>query len=609
MASLKNLGFEPSAFEWERFLLTLRSGLHSPAFRDLVQRVFPFPEWGKVDLRYTLTDSQKVEFYGSYYASHFKADVAQRGFCNSVENKHLALITWKVESERSEGFGRIRALLDSLRNHGVCDPFVGILDQTFFADFVDCRHAQQNGEECPWFIRIFQTEPFPAGEPPAELSTLLKHPIKNTHTRALLILFEESFPPYMYQTQPRDMPSAPQKMTEEKQKLCNYVTLSPRLTARDAYDDAKPKDREGRRFHRLDQLSTTLVEGVDPSLIKEAAQCVGLLVDMGKTYLSAGSCTLIMESGVNKCVLGITNRHVKESKAEFRDPDRTALFVGKDHVPIETVSFLAHSSRVPKEQVADQNHMDFIIFRLPGLNDEWEKQKKPNGNVLHENQDDDGDPIDRDGKKLVSKGTKLFMISHPLGGHARVSFGEVVEMGHYEFKHNISSCSGSSGAPIFNIEGRIVGLHYASGWAIKFWRINDVLESQSWERVARINKSIVQKMDSQMYYACQEQGFEYHPTAVLGLKCTCDDDFDPKLIVDRLHLYETSDDEEHQRIVAAQLSFLRSKFQAEPHPEMVIFECQRSLAKDLLAEKGCPRLAYKRGSQAYFLQVSKDKEK
>jgi hypothetical protein len=57
-------------------------------------------------------------------------------------------------------------------------------------------------------------------------------------------------------------------------------------------------------------------------------------------------------------------------------------------------------------------------------------------------------------------GTRIFVAHYPLGGAARVSMGTVLSRTEAEITYDASTQGGSSGGPVLDGEGRLVGMHY-----------------------------------------------------------------------------------------------------------------------------------------------------
>lgn len=60
-------------------------------------------------------------------------------------------------------------------------------------------------------------------------------------------------------------------------------------------------------------------------------------------------------------------------------------------------------------------------------------------------------------------GQPIGILSHQLGGPIQLSFGEIIQNNSIEFLHNADTQPGSGGAPVFNVEGKVIGIHHRGG--------------------------------------------------------------------------------------------------------------------------------------------------
>lgn len=74
---------------------------------------------------------------------------------------------------------------------------------------------------------------------------------------------------------------------------------------------------------------------------------------------------------------------------------------------------------------------------------------------------------------FLQEGMQCFAIGHPDGGHARFSIGKVEKINTFSFDHTCETRTGSSGCPIFSMDGKLLGVHFFGGRAMKMWRVMD----------------------------------------------------------------------------------------------------------------------------------------
>lgn len=89
--------------------------------------------------------------------------------------------------------------------------------------------------------------------------------------------------------------------------------------------------------------------------------------------------------------------------------------------------------------------------------------------------DIDGNPVSDNNVPFVKINDPCFLLSHPGGGHLRVSFGKVTDIGNHLIHHNCPSKRGSSGGALCNAQGNIIRVHIGSPTdddkiACKIWR-------------------------------------------------------------------------------------------------------------------------------------------
>ncbi len=60
---------------------------------------------------------------------------------------------------------------------------------------------------------------------------------------------------------------------------------------------------------------------------------------------------------------------------------------------------------------------------------------------------------------ILAEAQEIRVIHHPLGQPVMISIGKIMQVGEDYIDHNISTDEGSSGAPIFNLQWELVGIH------------------------------------------------------------------------------------------------------------------------------------------------------
>ena len=354
------------------------------------------------------------------------------------------------------------------------------------------------------------------------------------------------------------------------------------IAGRDAYIDSKDGSKTGKEFYLLEDDYPK--EAPSKAIVKRCSFHLALL-SVGGMTCSVGSCTLFFEDGVNHCVFGLTNFHCIESTSQLRVHTKII-----PHQRLQRVhgvfSCAAFSARTFDDSSADKDHLDFFMFRFPGLNGPWEENCCTKGNILHGIEDDDGDPIDDEGNKMVTVGSKIFMLSHPLGGHARLSFGEVKEIRGYEFTHDLSSTPGSSGAPIFTYEGTIIGIHFRRTLGIKIQRISDQFAQKTWEKAGNIFSGLEKKILSVKPFKKLEVA-----SVNKGEIVTMDhDDFNLDRFWNRFFPTSTWDDSISLDVLARQLKGIKNLFPAK-FP-VKIFKVANDEINDEISQCGPFRLGF-----------------
>eukprot|EP00026_Physarum_polycephalum_P005934 Phypoly_transcript_05973.p1 GENE.Phypoly_transcript_05973~~Phypoly_transcript_05973.p1 ORF type:complete len:519 (+),score=101.85 Phypoly_transcript_05973:83-1639(+) len=84
----------------------------------------------------------------------------------------------------------------------------------------------------------------------------------------------------------------------------------------------------------------------------------------------------------------------------------------------------------------------------------------------------------RENPPRLRVGTRCFAIGHPLGGHQRVSVGQVTHDLPHSFGHSCKTFAGSSGCPIFSLDGQVLGIHHHDGRAMKISKLFDHVEQK-----------------------------------------------------------------------------------------------------------------------------------